>query len=323
MIKEYTHSLDKTRPTKLFLCPKCSKRVLTRYVCCKSGDYLADYVGRCNREQNCAYHYTPKQYFEENPNAKSFIPLQIEEKQAIVKEISCIPTKYFEGALTAYGHNNFVIFLETLFGKALSKYLIERFHIGTSKYWKGASVFWQIDELGNIRTGKVMLYDCKLGKRIKTPYNHVNWVHSILKLENYHLQQCLFGIWQLKNATLDTTVCIVESEKTAIVMSAILPKCIWLATGGINNLKAENCQILRHRTVVLYPDLGGFEKWKNKADELQNICKFVTTSDLLDRNATEQDHKEGFDLADYFLKKQDPKSGLLITDEGYPAFWDW
>ena len=318
---QYLYSLDATRPTRLFVCPNCGKRTLKRYVCRSTGDYLADHVGRCNREQNCTYHYVPKEFFKENPTKQSFQSPNFEAKQAIVKEISCISQTIFQGSLTRYEQNNFVSFLKTLFGEHLTKKLIERFHIGTSKYWNGATVFWQIDELGNVRIGKIMLYDVKEGKRIKQPFNHVNWVHTVLKLENYHLQQCLFGVEQLKNAAADTTVCIVESEKTAIIMSVIEPNCVWLATGGMGNLKAENCQCLRHRNVKLYPDLGGFEKWRAKENELQKICKFVTTSDLLERNATEQDRKAGFDLADYFLKKRD-KSSWLLSDGGYPLFWD-
>ena len=319
---QYSYSLDMTRPTRLFVCPNCGKRTLKRYVCRSTGNYLANHVGRCNREQNCAYHYAPKDFFKENPTKQLFQNQNFEYKQVTVKEISCIPQSVFQGSLTHYEQNNLIQFLERLFQKALTKKLIERFHIGTSKHWQGASVFWQIDELGNVRTGKIMLYDAVTGKRVKQPYNHVNWVHTVLKLENYHLQQCLFGLWQINHENKAMQVCIVESEKTAIIMSVIEPKCIWLATGGIHNLKAENCQCLRYRDVVLFPDLGAYNTWKAKENELQKICKSVTTSDLLERKATEQDRKAGFDLADYFLKNQDVGLGLLLTENHYPFIWD-
>jgi hypothetical protein len=94
-------------------------------------------------------------------------------------------------------------------------------------------------------------------------------------------------------------------------------------TGGISNLKVENCECLRHRDVVLIPDLGAFEKWRTKENELQKICKFVTTSDLVESKATEQDRqKNGFDIADFFLKNQDLELGLLLSEGGYPLFWD-
>lgn len=38
-----------------------------------------------------------------------------------------------------------------------------------------------------------MLYNPTTGKRIKEPYNHVTWVHSVLHKEDYNLKQCFFG----------------------------------------------------------------------------------------------------------------------------------
>ena len=57
------------------------------------------------------------------------------------------------------------------------------------------------------------------------------------------------------------TVAIVESEKSAIIASFIMPELIWLATGGIQSLTIEKCRVLRGRNVILYPDLGAYDKW--------------------------------------------------------------
>ena len=70
-----------------------------------------------------------------------------------------------------------------------------------------------------------------------TPFK-INWVHSVMKYagqlpENWELTQCLFGEHLL--SAIDEkqkTVALVESEKTAIIASCIMPKYIWLATGG-------------------------------------------------------------------------------------------
>ena len=34
---------------------------------------------------------------------------------------------------------------------------MKRYKVGTSKYWDGATVFWQTDNQNKIRTGKIML----------------------------------------------------------------------------------------------------------------------------------------------------------------------
>ena len=49
-------------------CPACHrKRVFARYVDTWTGKYLSPDVGRCNREDNCGYHYTPKEYDHDHP----------------------------------------------------------------------------------------------------------------------------------------------------------------------------------------------------------------------------------------------------------------
>jgi hypothetical protein len=48
-------------------------------------------------------------------------------------------------------------------GASRTQELIAQFYIGTSKHWPGATIFWQIDHQGRIRTGKIMLYDPRGG----------------------------------------------------------------------------------------------------------------------------------------------------------------
>ena len=113
------------------------------------------------------------------------------------------------------------------------------------------------------------------------------------------LKQCLFG----EHLLIDKSkpVAIVESEKTAIIASAYLPRFIWLAVGSLSNLSIEMCKILTGRKIILFPDLKGFEKWTNKAKELSDIAEFVV-SDLLEHKASEQEREQGLDIADYLLR---------------------
>lgn len=39
---------------------------------------------------------------------------------------------------------------------------------------------------------------------------------------------------------------------------------IWLAVGSLNGLSVEKFQIQKGRDIILYPDLGAFEKWNEK-----------------------------------------------------------
>ncbi len=96
-------------------------------------------------------------------------------------------------------------------------------------------------------------------------------------------------------------IAIVESEKTAIIASVYLPQFIWLAAGSKDGLSLNKCQVLKGRTVIIYPDLNGFEKWTAKAKELSHIASFAV-SDLLERKATDKEKGEGLDLADYLIR---------------------
>ncbi len=115
-------------------------------------------------------------------------------------------------------------------------------------------------------------------------------------------------------------IAIVESEKTAIVCSALLPRFIWLATGGLGNMNPELFEPLKGRDLVLFPDLGAYDHWTEKASLLKGLGNTIV-SDFLERNAPAADKSKGYDLADYFINS-DPKAGYALTSEGYPAFWD-
>jgi hypothetical protein len=301
-----------------YLCPapNCGKgKTFSRYIDTETGAHIHTTVGRCNRESNCAHHYTPKQYFEDNnislDTSKEYSPRPVKIKS---KPVSFIPVEIFKASLNtkALNSNHFVNYLINLFGIEIASQLVSDYFIASSKRWLGATTFWQIDLQGNIRTGKIMLYNPTTGKRIKEPFNHIHWAHKALKQPKFGLNQCFFGehlINEVDKSGKLKPVAIVESEKTAVIASVYLPQFIWLAAGSLNNLKADKCNILKGRTVTLFPDLSKpkqsdlstFEKWSNKAKELSHLAIF-TVSELLELKANEAERKQGLDLADYLIK---------------------
>ncbi|PKV75882.1 DUF6371 domain-containing protein [Pontibacter ramchanderi] len=299
-----------------FTCPACGKtRQLTRYIDTETGEHLHEAVGSCNRVSKCGYHYTPKLYFADHPDTfQSFFNHKSTKyqpgKQPVSntflgnkpQPISYMPLERLQESRRHYNANNFAVFLRERFGKETAEKLIARYHIGTSRKWLGATVFWLVDQQGRIRSGKIMLYDKATGKRIKHPFPHFTWVHTVLKLEGYHLKQCLFGE-HLLGLFPGKPVAVVESEKTAVICSVSLPRYIWLAVGGISQLTAEKCAVLTGRQVTLFPDLGGYGAWKQKAQELQGIASFIV-SDILERIASKEQQEEGLDIADFLLKRK-------------------
>ena len=167
---------------------------------------------------------------------------------------------------------------------------------GTNQFWKNSTIFWQIDTKEQIRGAKIMLYDIYTGKRIKKPYNHINWLHKAIKEPSFNLCQCLFGL-HLINEDYQKEIAIVESEKTAITMSIYLPEYIWLATGSSGNFKYELLEPLKKRKCFAFPDNGEFTNWSNKAKELRNKGFKIEVSNILEQSK----FKKGFDLADYYF----------------------
>lgn len=109
-----------------------------------------------------------------------------------------------------------------------------------------------------------MCYNAETGHWVKEPQAFVGWAHSELKLQDFHLKQCLYGEHLLTNSS--SPVMLVESEKTAVVMSRFIPDYIWLVTGGKNGcFNSETMQVLKGREVTLIPDLGATEQWKEKS----------------------------------------------------------
>ncbi|MBV5312759.1 MAG: hypothetical protein JZU47_05650 [Prolixibacteraceae bacterium] len=273
---------------------------------------MADHVGRCNREQNCSYHYTPKQYFHDHPEQSSTNPQALRPNPTFSNfqipkfsnTPSFIPESILQNSLSNYKHNHFSTFLKSIFDPASVTHLINTYFIGTSKNWPGSTVFWQIDCQGNIRDGKIMLYDPANGHRIKQPFNHITWAHSALKLKDFNLQQCFFGE-HLLNLHPTLPVSIVESEKTAVIASVYFPQFIWLATGGKHGCKWTTPTVLnflKGRHITLWPDIKAYDDWKLKANELSKSGLRVTISNLLEQVSTDSEREAGLDIADYLIR---------------------
>ena len=150
-----------------------------------------------------------------------------------------------------------------------------------------------------------MRYDPNTGHRAKDS-GGINWVHSVLKKqkaipENFNLIQCLFGEHLLKMYP-EKPVALVEAEKSALIASGVYPEYVWLATGGKSQLSIDKLKVLQGRTVIMFPDVDGFEYWSNKAKEVEAIGCKVVVSDLLEKNATDEDRANKIDIADWLIR---------------------
>ena len=143
-------------------CPQCSrKQCFVRYIDEEGKITFPDYVGRCDHEDSCGYHYTPKDLFQDKPDMKpnnddgwrSINSItQIRTKVEPVAP-SYIPVALMRKTLSHYGINPLYQFLCKTIGKEGANKQIERYMVGTVKKWGGAAVYWQVDRDGNVRAG--------------------------------------------------------------------------------------------------------------------------------------------------------------------------
>lgn len=330
-MNNFIFSLEKyTSPSSRYTCPSCGERhEFTRYVRIDSGEQVADHVGKCNRELHCGYHYSPKQYFSDkgeisgkttkHPYNSPIIPQQ---------KTDYLDVSILEKSMRYWYKNNFTRFLIEKYGDKIAQRLCENFFIGTSKHWESATAFWQVDIKGKIRQVKIIHYDhitCNRSKRDrnvpKFDYKSFSYVDdqnggdkvyfagkSILKNYKANLKQCFFGEYQISEYP-GCTIGIVESEKTAVIASIYMPDIIWIATGGKNGCawtRPEVFNVLKDREVILFPDLGVYDDWVKYAKKIQTElpCK-IQVSTIIEEKATEEDRKNGLDLADYLLRSNE------------------
>ena len=335
-MSEYRFHLQKYSPGSKTVCPGCGRKAcFTRYVDEEGQVSFPGNVGKCDHINSCGYHYTPREYFHDNPAVKDTLTGQdgygnvtstviksvVKSSPKSQPQIPYLPYAWVELSMQRFDINPLYRYLTIVAGKEKTERLFNLYKVGTSKMWHGATVFWQIDVNGNVRAGKIMGYDATTGHRIKQPFSQVSWVHSVRKIPGFHMRQCLFGEHLLADtSSLARTVGIVESEKTALIAALFIPDLVWLATGGMHcSFNSEAMQVLRGHDVVLFPDLKATGEWRCKAKMLQSICKSATCSDLLEKMATDEQRSRGLDIADFLLMEDTPQMILQKMIELNPA----
>jgi hypothetical protein len=288
-MKQYKYSLDKS--SKKFVCPKCNKKAFVKFIETETGSYLNDEFGRCDHESSCKYFNTPTGELK-----NTFEVVNIPTPEPSFHEYSLVSQSGRN-----YKQNNFVQFLKTLFTEVEVKEAILKYLIGTSKHWNGATTFWQIDNNEKVRHGKIMLFNPETGKRVKHENGNglINSVRTILKLNDFNLNQCLFGL-HLINETNQKTIALVEGEKTAVLMSVFKPQYTWLATGGKSGLKYEYLKPIKDYKIIAFPDKSEYNDWLNKATELNGFGFKIVVNEWLEQQTN---YEAGTDLADVYINE--------------------
>lgn len=83
------------------------------------------------------------------------------------------------------------------------------------------------------------------------------WALAELKRKEHRAEWCNFGDHLLKGRE-GAPLGVVESEKTALILSLAYPDILWIAVGSKNNLTPKRFEPYRGRKVTVYPDRDGY-----------------------------------------------------------------
>lgn len=309
------------------VCPACHRRTFKPYVDNVSGHPIASEVGRCNRENNCAYHLSPRQYFRDHalPGETVTGDERLEAWQRPEpRKPSFIDMTVRDRGLRLYYADRLYRFLERRFGTEATRAAFTRYAVGTASYNGSSTVFWLIDRDNRVRSGKVMTYDEQTGRRVKPSSarggrSPIVFAHTLLGLKDFNYVGCLFGE-HLAAAFAERPVVMVESEKTALILECC--QCsegkrdyAFVATGGASGLTVRDemmddpsyrLNFIRGRRLILVPDADMVGQWQQAAMKLMPYARSVKVIDVTKPpfSLTGSD-----DIGDYALRMQARPTG--------------
>ena len=180
-------------------------------------------------------------------------------------------------------------YLSEEFGEVETRRIFAEYHIGGSKYTDShnyrAAVLPYISADGKVIDCKIFHIDAKSGSRHhaeavrtwrdangETQELRSTWAMADANRDRrrQRLPQLNRAAWcnfgdHLLHARPASEVCLVESEKTALIAALVYPEYVWIAVGSKNNLTAERCKPYEDRNIIIFPDKDGYAD-KPRAD---------------------------------------------------------
>lgn len=297
--------------------PDChDRRCYKPYVHKVTGEVLHPDVGRCDHEQSCQYHYSPKMFLRDHPelrhttetsHIRAVIPRTPNHAPAAPPQPQTVfyPLQWAEQAQRR--SSTFRRWFESLPYEAEVKAQVLRDYMVGGTQWDTyvehvnygpAVIFWMIDEQQRVHDAKLMAYQMD-GHRVQ------GWGNSMRSLcvkrgvgpQLEQTDKCLFGLHLLPQHP-DCPVAIVESEKTALVCACRYPQYLWLATGGCGGLNAQKLRPLMQSRLIIFPDSGEYDKWHRIMRDTHHPDYRI--SDMLEGER----YPPNTDLADVILGKK-------------------
>lgn len=178
----------------------------------------------------------------------------------------------------------------------------ERYRLGKSR--SGKTIYWMIDERQRVLDGHI-------GDR---------WASQMLKareptlLSHWCVTHCLFGLHLLTTPTEEDggahrtpPVAIVETERSAVILSELFPEQVWMAGVTVANFTIDKLEPLRGRKVILCPStddtMTNYVAWLEMADMARRCYHLdISVSNVLEEHATPDQKRREIDLVDFLFE---------------------
>ena len=194
---------------------------------------------------------------------------------------------------SSYVHNNFIEGLELRFGEDRVKRVVDLYKLGRFEdSYDGQSsavVFPYFYTESHLCTAKLMWFDNYLHRIKEGKKAYPKFLHNLYYRDDrgilhdynnydtdddmnevivpFKLKMCLFGHHQIINDK-SKTICLVESEKTSVIMSIVMPEFIWVASGGKTLIQDYKFLFFSGRKCHAFPDLSPddnvYKYWSEK-----------------------------------------------------------
>ena len=235
MFSKYT--LDTS--SKKFICPNCGKKTFVKYNEVATGNYLADTLGRCDREVKCGYFNKPSgggkkvNYIANYLNDKVYLDynkyLQVASSASAADISKSYLFKWLYEAGSNYCLNRSLVQpnqYATIYGNLINTY--GRYKVGVSSWFAGENNYYTyfplIDTKNRLHYVQAKRFD-QHGKTIsgatKSWAQMYNAVPPHYDTQTYKIG-ALFGEHLIKRANpKDTAIVVVEAPKTALLLHYI------------------------------------------------------------------------------------------------------
>ncbi len=313
-------------------CPSCGEDGrFVRYFNTSTKRFLEGDYGRCDRENDCGYHKKP----ERNRPLKLNMNEEVEAQNLYDSDF--IPEHWYNDFHKNPKNIPNVLLrgLTERFGKKKVYEVYKKYNLGT--FYGGATVFPYRTFF--LHTAKIIWYDENLKRKKTGDGNYPQWIHNarygeyICEFDGRRTVP-FFGTHLILDINFDkanTYIGLVESEKTAIIMSIFFPKIIWLASGGLSHLNKMRFFPFHLCKILVFPDMGIVKNenlstrdvWETKLREGQTVSDFLFKfvpyiPYFMPTIKREEWEDDGMDVVDFILEY--PSEWLK---DGYTSYVDY